>query len=99
MKSSQDFLDTLSQVEPVGTEDDEVVDEVQENSTVEHDEIDSSKTLGEEIADLMTAPGVGGSSDEGEVCVGTDLEQFIGYEFSVQAATTAWMRWNAKGSH
>jgi len=100
MKNSQEFSSTLFRVEPIGTEDNEVdADEDEEDSTIEYDEIDSSKTLDEEIGDLMTVSGVDDPSDEGEVCVGTDLDQFIGYEFSTQAATAAWMNWNAKGSH
>jgi hypothetical protein len=68
-----------------------------EGFIVEYDETDSSKTLDQEIADLMTVPGVDTPSDE--VCVGTDLEQFIGHEFSAQAATNAWMKWDAKSTH
>ena len=44
---------------------------------------------------------VDGSLDEGEdeVYVGTDLGQYIGYEFTSQAATNAWMKWDTKRSH
>ena len=98
IKNSQDFSDTLFRAEPMGVEDNEAIaNGDQEESTVEYDEIDSSKTLDEEIADLMTIPGVGDPSEE--VCVGTDLEQFIGHEFSARAATTAWMKWDAKSVH
>ena len=82
----------------MGVEDDEGVADVKPSwFTVGYDETDSSKTLDEEIADLMTRPGVDDPSDE--VCVGTDLEQFIWHEFSAQTATTAWVKWDAKKSH
>ena len=83
-------------------------------------EIDSSITVEEEIADLMAGGAVGRAGDavdqaggaadqaggavedlleEDEVCVGTNLEQYIGYEFSSQTATNAWMKWDTRGSH
>lgn len=97
MKDSKDFADTLSQPEPIGTEDDdEIADDDDEHNTIGHDEIDSSKTLDEEIADMVALDVTDGPSDEDEVCVGTNMEQYVGYEFSSQAATTAWMRWNTK---
>ena len=93
-------MDTLSLFGPVD-EEDEATDDDNSEGVVEYDEIDSSKTVEEEIVDLMAASAVDGSLDEGqdEVCVGTDLEQYIGYEFSSQAATAAWMKWDSKGSH
>ena len=97
MKKSKEFTDTLSRLEPVGTEDDEVISDVG-GMAVEYDEVDSSKTVEEEVVDLMAAE-VDDSSDEGKVCVGTNLEQYIGYEFSSHTATDAWMQWSTKGSH
>ena len=98
IKNSHIFSNTLFRAEPIGVEDDEVIPHGdQESSTVEIDEIDSSKTSDEEIADLMTTPGVSEKSEE--VCIGTDLEQFIGHEFSIPAATTARMKWDAKRVH
>ena len=100
--NSKDFTDTLSQLGSLGTEEDEFADSGNEGA-IEYDDIDSSKTVEEEIADLMAKDTVDGSldedEDEDEVCVGTDLEQYIGYEFSSQAATNAWMKWDTKGSH
>jgi len=91
----QDFANTLgSQPEPLGTEDDEVIGDG--DGDVLHDGIDSSRTLDEEITDLMTSGTSDGPSDEDEVCVGTNLEQYIGYEFSSQTATSGWMQWNKK---
>lgn len=83
----------------MGTEDDDsnpLTDEAA--NSVTYDEIDSSKTVGEEIADLMTGDvgKVSELSEEGEVCIGTDLSQFIGYEFSAPDATTAWMKWEKR---
>ena len=81
IKNSQAFSMTLSWAEPMGVENDEdVTGGDQENFAVEHDEIDPSKTLDGAIGDLMTIPRADNLSDE--VCVGTDLEQFIGHEFS-----------------
>src|ERR1700743_1039612 len=95
IKNSQAFSMTLSRAEPMGVENDEdSAGGDQEDFAVEHDEIDSSKTLDEAIGDLMAIPGADDLSDE--VCVGTDLEQFIGHEFSARDATTAWMKWDAK---
>jgi hypothetical protein len=99
MKNSKGFADTLSQLEPIGTEDDDEVTDNHSGGTVEEDEIDSSKTLSEEIVDLMAAGMADGPSDGDEVCVGTNLEQYIGYEFSSRTATNAWMQWNSKGSY
>ena len=124
IKDSGDFAKTLSQMEPIGIEgDEEVEDGNQEGTVVNYDEIDSSKTLEEEIADLMTSGGVeevadpmaidaeeeiadpmttdvvDNPLDEDEVCVGTNLEEFVGYEFSTRAATTVWMKWDTKRSH
>lgn len=99
VKNSKAFVNSLSCMEPIGTEEDDEVDGDDEGErTVEYDEIDSSKTL-EEIADLMTTQTADDPSDEGEVCIGTNLEEFIGYEFSTRAATTAWMKWDTMGSH
>ena len=98
IKNSQEFSNTLFRAEPMGVEGNEVYDDGdQENSIIKYDEIDSSKTLDEEVTDLMTVPGVDDSTEE--VCIGTDLEQFIGHEFSIPAATTAWMKWDAKRIH
>ena len=55
--------------------------------------------MDEEITDLMTIVVADEVSQDGEICVGTNLAQFTGYEFSAPNATTAWMRWDAKGSH
>ena len=65
---------------------------------IEYDEIDSSKTVEEEITDLM-AGGAVDDLEEDEVCVRTNLEQYIGYEFSSQTTTNSWMKWDTKGSH
>jgi len=96
---SPEFANTLAGMVPMGTEDDDSNPlSGQGVNSIIYDETDSSKTVGEEITDLMTR-GVGTVSElteEGEVCVGTDLSQFIGYEFSIQGATTAWMKWNAR---
>jgi hypothetical protein len=98
IKNSKEFSNTIYRVEPMGVEGDEVIaDEDQEGSTIGYDEIDSSKTLDEEIADLMTVPGK--DDEPEEVCVGTDLEQFVGHQFSAQTATAAWMKWDAKRVH
>ena len=81
IKNSQAFSIKLSWAEPMGVENDkDSTGGDQENFAVEHDNIDSSKTLDEAIGDLMAIPGADDLSDE--VCVGTDLEQFIGHEFS-----------------
>ena len=61
-----------------------------------YDEIDSSKTMDEEIASFMVMDKVDEPSEDDEVCVGTDLAQFIGHEFSIPSATTAWMKWDVK---
>jgi len=99
MKNSKDFTDTLSRVGPIGVEEEEeeVTGDGSEKA-IEYDEIDSSKTVEEEIADLM-AGGAVNDLEEDEVCVGTNLEQYIGYEFSSQTATNSWMKWDTKGSH
>jgi len=55
-------------------------------------------TVEEEIADLM-AGGAVDDLEEDEVCVRTNLEQYIGYEFSSQTTTNSWMKWDTKGSH
>ena len=79
---NKDFTDILSQSALVGMEEDNEVTDGDGEVVVEYDEIDSSKTLQEEIADLMAQGAVNGSlgGDEEEVCVGTNLEQYIGYE-------------------
>jgi len=93
----QDFVDTLSHPEPIGTEDDEVADNNGSNdNAIQHDEIDSSKTLNEEIADLMALGARDDPSEVDEVCIGTNLGKFVGHEFSSKAATTSWMQWNTK---
>jgi len=99
---NKEFVDTLSQSGPVGTEEDDEVTEDDEKEVVEYDEIDSSKTVQEEIADFMAKGSVDGQlgeEEEEEVCVGTNLEQYIGHEFSSQAATNAWMKWDTNVSH
>jgi len=102
---NKDFTDTLSQSAPVGMEEDDEVTDGDDEVVVEYDEIDSSKTLEEEIADFMAQGTVDGplggplGGDEEEVCVGTNLEQYIGYEFSSQTATNAWMKWDSTESH
>ena len=100
--NSKDFTNSLSQLGSLGIEEDEFADGGHEG-VIEYDDIDSSKTVEEEIADFMAKGTVDGSlgkdEDEDEVCVGTDLEQYIGYECSSQAATDAWMKWDTKGSH
>ena len=55
--------------------------------------------MGEEVADLMTGGAGEEISEEGEVCIGTDLSQFIGYEFTARNATAGWMNWDANSSH
>jgi len=72
----QDFVNTLSLPEPIGTEDDEVVDN-NNGDAIQHDEIDSSKTLNEEIADLMSLGARDGPSEQDEVCIGTNLGVMI----------------------
>ena len=95
IKNSQAFFMTLSQAEPMGVENDEdSTGGDQEDFAVEHGEINSSETLDEAIGDLMAIPGADDLLDE--VCVGTDLEQFIGHEFSAQDVTTAWIKCDAK---
>jgi hypothetical protein len=99
--SSQEFIDTLSGMEPIGIEEDDenYLPSDQKGDAVIYDEIDSSKTIDEEVIALMTADMEDGVSEDGEVCVGTDLSQFIGHEFTATAATNAWMKWNVKRSH
>jgi len=102
MKNSKDFTDTLSRTGTIGTEEEEEEEEWVTNNgskVIEYDEIDSSKTVEEEIADLMAGGAVDDLVEDDEVCVGTNLEQYIGYEFSSQTATNAWMKWDTKGSH
>jgi hypothetical protein len=89
--SSQEFIDTLSGMEPIGIEEDDenYLPSDQKGDAVIYDEIDSSKTIDEEVIALMTADMEDGVSEDGEVCVGTDLSQFIGHEFTATAATNA----------
>jgi hypothetical protein len=95
--SSQEFTDTLYESETVGTaEEEEELSDVQEDDSIIYDEIDSSKTLDEEIANFMVMGTADEPSEEDEVCVGTDLLQFIGHEFSMVNATTSWMKWDVK---
>jgi hypothetical protein len=97
--NSQEFTDTLHEPEPIGTEDDEEdISHDQEANPIIYDEIDSSKTMDEEIANFMVMDTVDEPSEEDEVCVGTDLSQFIGQEFSIPSATAAWMKWDVKRS-
>ena len=70
----------------------------QEGNSIIYDEIDSSKTMDEEIANFMVVGTVDEPVEEDEVCVGTDLAQFIGHEFSIPNATAAWMKWDVKRS-
>lgn len=90
-------MDTLFAMEPIGTEDDPIGD--QGEGEIIYDDIDSSKTIDEEIVDLMTKNAEDELSEEEEVCIGTDLDQFIGHEFSIPNATDAWMKWDVKRPH
>ena len=63
------------------------------------DEIDSSRTVGEEVANLMTGSAGEEVSEKGEIFIGSNISQFIGYEFTPRDATATWMKWDAKGSH
>ena len=92
--SSQEFTDTLHEPEPIGTEEDPP--DNQEGNHIIYDDIDSSGTMDEEIAGFMVMGLADESSVEDEVCVGTDLSQFIGNEFSIPNATAAWMKWDVK---
>lgn len=94
---SQEFMDTLFGMEPTGTEDDPETS--QDNNVITYDETDSSKTVMEEVADLMNRQAVDELIEDGEVCIGTNLAQFIGHEFTSRNATAAWMKWDAKGSY
>ena len=93
---SQEFTSTLYDPETVEIEEAEELSNDQENNSVICDETDSSKTMEEEIANFMVMGTADEISEEDEVCVGTDLSQFIGHEFSMTNATTAWMKWDAR---
>lgn len=94
--SSQEFINTLHEPEPVGEEEEEALSNDQGDNSVIYDEIDSSMTMDEEIANFMVTGTAVEPSEGDEVCIGTDLSQFIGHEFSMRNATTAWMNWNIK---
>ena len=97
--NNQEFSKTLYEPEVIEIEDDNGdLPNDQGDDHITYDEIDSSKTVGEEIAHLMVNGKEDKASEEDEVCVGTNLSQFIGHVFSIPDATTAWMKWDAKKS-
>lgn len=95
--NSQEFTSTLHEPEATGVGDDDGdLPNNQEDNPIIYDEIDSSKTMDEETADFMAMGTADEVSEEDEVCVGTNLSQFLGHEFSIPNATAAWMKWDVK---
>jgi hypothetical protein len=100
--ASPEFAKNLSRPETMGAEDDEELDEGDPTDEVVYDEIDSSRTIDEEVEALILQKSghlegePGAESNHGDVhIVGAHVERYTGYEFSSRTATSWWMAWDA----
>jgi hypothetical protein len=110
ISTDQEFYKSLKGSDEGGEEDQDDNDNDGDNKTVHYDEIDSSKTINEAIADVIKrAPadcladiyvdkddGLSGESDAEDRGTGTNLDMYTGHEFSTRNATGGWMEWNSK---
>jgi hypothetical protein len=93
----------------MGAEDEEESseDDSMDGDVIPYDEIDSSKTINEEVEALIlqkpshilidpvdTELGDDGD-DDGVHIIGTHVESYTGYDFSPHVATSGWMEWDA----
>ena len=65
-----------------------------------YDEIDSSKTIDEEVEDLVlqksnNLPTHHESAVEDAYIIGAHMERYTGCEFTTHTTTNDWMAWNA----
>ena len=100
--ASPEFAKNLQQPETMGKEGGEELDEGVEMDGVVYDEIDSSRTIEEEVAGVIlqkAGPPLSkpdAESDDGDMhVVGAHMERFTGREFSSRGATSLWMEWDA----
>jgi hypothetical protein len=105
--ASQEFAKSLqrSDTRPMESEDKPDEEGPTEGNIVEYDEIDSSRTLEEEIGALilqepnhLTDQREAGPDDDDLQIIGRYVEPYTGRDFSSCTATNEWMEWDATSS-
>lgn len=106
-----EFYKSLNRMDEGGEEEDqESDDENGGDGKVCYDEIDSSKTIDEAVTEIIKSnpadsladiyadkdDGSLSESDAEDRGAGTNLDIYIGSEFSTCNATKGWMEWNSK---
>lgn len=105
IEASSEFSKSLQRPETTGVEDEEESDEDDPmgEDVVLYDEIDSSRSIDEEVETLMlqnpnhtVTNQAGAESDHDDVqIVGTHVERYTGHKFSPHVATGGWIEWDA----
>ena len=105
IKASPEFAKSLQRPETMRVEEGEEIDEHDSMSkdAVPYDEIDSSRTIGEEVeALILQEPNhlpmdqIDAGSDHDDVhIIGINVDRYTGHEFSSCTATSGWMEWDA----
>jgi len=112
ISTDQEFYQSLKRSDQGEDQDDTDSDDNDGNNNgmVDHDEIDSSKTIDTAITEIIERTpansladiyggeddGLLGESDVEDRGTGTNLDRYIGHEFSTCNATGGWMEWNSK---